>query len=70
MANLRVVELKAFVPARDFELSKRFYRDIGFTMAAFDNENATGSDADTRTLAKNAKAFSKALCEAAVNGTR
>lgn len=34
MANLRVVELKAFVPARDFELSKRFYRDIGFTMAS------------------------------------
>lgn len=34
MSNLRVVEIKAFVPARDFELSKRFYRDIGFTMAS------------------------------------
>jgi len=34
MANLRTVELKAFVPARDFELSKRFYADMGFTMAS------------------------------------
>ena len=24
------VEIKAFVPARDFELSKRFYADLGF----------------------------------------
>jgi len=30
--NLGTVELKAFVPARDFELSKRFYQAIGFTM--------------------------------------
>ncbi|MBS0218199.1 MAG: pentapeptide repeat-containing protein [Proteobacteria bacterium] len=28
--NLATVEIKAFVPARDFELSKRFYRDLGF----------------------------------------
>jgi len=34
MSKLRVVEVKAFVPAKDFELSKRFYRDIGFTMAS------------------------------------
>ena len=27
------VEIKAFVPARDFELSKRFYEDLGFTVA-------------------------------------
>jgi len=26
-----VIELKAFVPAKDFELSKRFYTDLGFT---------------------------------------
>lgn len=25
------IELKAFVPARDFALSKRFYADLGFT---------------------------------------
>ena len=34
MPNLRVTEVKAFVPASDFELSKRFYQDLGFTMAS------------------------------------
>lgn len=28
------VEIKAFVPARDFELSKSFYQDLGFTIAS------------------------------------
>ena len=32
MENLNAVELKPFVPARDFELSKRFYQDMGFTL--------------------------------------
>ena len=30
---METVEIKAFVPARDFELSKRFYQDLGFTLA-------------------------------------
>ena len=34
MSNLKVTEIKAFVPAKDFELSKRFYTDLGFTMAS------------------------------------
>jgi len=34
MANLRVIEVKAFVPSKDFETSKRFYRDLGFNMAS------------------------------------
>jgi catechol 2,3-dioxygenase-like lactoylglutathione lyase family enzyme len=34
MASLHVTEIKAFVPAKDFELSKRFYQDLGFTMAS------------------------------------
>lgn len=34
MNRLKTVELKAFVPAKDFELSKRFYQDLGFTMAS------------------------------------
>jgi uncharacterized glyoxalase superfamily protein PhnB len=34
MADLKVTEIKAFVPAKDFELSKRFYQDLGFTMAS------------------------------------
>jgi hypothetical protein len=32
--RLDIVEIKAFVPAKDFELSKQFYKDIGFTMAS------------------------------------
>ena len=30
--DLKSIEAKAFVPARDFELSKRFYQSIGFTL--------------------------------------
>ncbi len=30
MENLKTIEAKAFVPARDFDLSKRFYQDFGF----------------------------------------
>ncbi len=29
MSNYEVVEIKAFVPAKDFGLSKQFYTDIG-----------------------------------------
>jgi catechol 2,3-dioxygenase-like lactoylglutathione lyase family enzyme len=32
--TLDTVEIKAFVPAKDFELSLRFYRDLGFTVAS------------------------------------
>jgi catechol 2,3-dioxygenase-like lactoylglutathione lyase family enzyme len=34
MANLRTVEIKAFVPARDFAVSRHFYQDLGFTLAS------------------------------------
>ena len=34
MSNLDVTEIKAFVPAKDFEISKQFYKDIGFSMAS------------------------------------
>lgn len=30
--TLETVEIKAFVPAKDFALSKRFYADLGFTI--------------------------------------
>jgi len=33
MASLETLEIKAFVPSKDFELSKRFYQDLGFTLA-------------------------------------
>lgn len=32
--NLTVTEIKAFLPAKDFELSIRFYQDLGFTLAS------------------------------------
>lgn len=34
MNTLKTIELKAFVPAKDFELSKQFYQDMGFTLAS------------------------------------
>jgi len=33
MHDLTAIELKAFVPAKDFEKSRRFYQDLGFTTA-------------------------------------
>ena len=33
MGELATVEIKAFVPAKNFELSKSFYSDLGFTAA-------------------------------------
>jgi uncharacterized glyoxalase superfamily protein PhnB len=30
MATRRVLDVKAFVPAKDFELSRRFYLELGF----------------------------------------
>jgi catechol 2,3-dioxygenase-like lactoylglutathione lyase family enzyme len=38
--NLAAVEIKAFVPARDFERSKAFYQAIGFTVAWTSDELA------------------------------
>jgi len=40
MTNMATVEIKAFVPARDFGLSKRFYQDLGFTLAWSDDDLA------------------------------
>jgi catechol 2,3-dioxygenase-like lactoylglutathione lyase family enzyme len=33
VSKLRTVELKAFVPSRDFAVSKQFYQDLGFELA-------------------------------------
>ncbi|SFS15069.1 Glyoxalase-like domain-containing protein [Dyella sp. OK004] len=30
MPDLHAVEIKAFIPARDYDLSRRFYADVGF----------------------------------------
>jgi len=34
LSNLNTIELKAFVPAKDFDLSKEFYSDLGFTKSS------------------------------------
>lgn len=31
MTSLESIEIKAFVPAKDFEVSQHFYTDLGFT---------------------------------------
>jgi len=31
---MKTVEIKAFVPAKDYQLSKQFYKDFGFEMAS------------------------------------
>lgn len=53
MANFTVVEIKAFVPARDFALSKRFYADLGFTLASSDDDIAYFHHGDTSFLLQN-----------------
>lgn len=40
MDALDTVEIKAFVPARDFPLSRAFYQDLGFTVAFSSDELA------------------------------
>jgi uncharacterized glyoxalase superfamily protein PhnB len=40
MSNLRTLEAKAFVPARDFALSLQFYQDLGFELAWSDDDLA------------------------------
>jgi catechol 2,3-dioxygenase-like lactoylglutathione lyase family enzyme len=32
MSNLDAIELKAHLPAKDFETSQQFYQDLGFTL--------------------------------------
>jgi catechol 2,3-dioxygenase-like lactoylglutathione lyase family enzyme len=34
LTNLRITEIKAFVPSKNFEISKQFYKDLGFTLAS------------------------------------
>ena len=40
MSNLNTVEIKAFVPAKDYALSKQFYIDIGFEIPWSDDSLA------------------------------
>ena len=40
MSNMASIEVKAFVPARDLELSKQFYQDLGFVLVWSSDELA------------------------------
>ena len=53
MRNLRTVEIKAFVPARDFALCKRFYQDLGFALAWSDDDLAYFSHGSSSFLLQN-----------------
>jgi len=34
LSNLKTIELKAFIPSKNFNISKQFYSEIGFTKAS------------------------------------
>jgi hypothetical protein len=51
--NLQTVEIKAFVPARDFALSKQFYSDLGFAIPWSSDELAYLHAGDTSFLLRN-----------------
>jgi len=34
---MKTIEIKAFVPSKDFDLSKQFYQDLGFELASDSN---------------------------------
>lgn len=40
MPDLTAIEIKAFVPAKDFALSKSFYQDLGFVVSWSDADLA------------------------------
>jgi catechol 2,3-dioxygenase-like lactoylglutathione lyase family enzyme len=53
MAGLTTVEVKAFVPARDFDHSKQFYRDLGFHLVWSDHQLAEFRLGDSSFLLQN-----------------
>jgi uncharacterized glyoxalase superfamily protein PhnB len=53
MPNLKTIEIKAFVPAKDYALSKRFYADVGFTLASDSDGVAYFHHGDTSFLLQN-----------------
>src|SRR5580700_1993189 len=53
VGNLTTVEIKAFVPARDFALSKQFYQDLGFELAWSDDDLAYMRHGDSAFLLQN-----------------
>jgi catechol 2,3-dioxygenase-like lactoylglutathione lyase family enzyme len=50
---LDTLEIKAFVPAKDYELSKQFYQDLGFTMRSTSPEVSYFAYGDNSFLLQN-----------------
>ena len=61
MSQLETIEIKAFIPAKDFDLSKRFYEDLGFTVASSDGAIAYLHHGNSSFLLQNF--YEKALAE-------
>ena len=53
MTNLKTIELKTFLPSKDFEVSKQFYADLGFTKASDENGMAYFHHGDCSFLLQN-----------------
>jgi catechol 2,3-dioxygenase-like lactoylglutathione lyase family enzyme len=53
MSNLASIELKAFVPAQNFEVSKRFYQDLGFVLGWSSDDLAYFRHGDSSFLLQN-----------------
>ncbi|WP_211873736.1 VOC family protein [Plastoroseomonas arctica] len=53
MPNIATIEVKAFVPSRDFALSKRFYNDLGFAIAWSHDHVAEVRHGEARFLLQN-----------------
>jgi hypothetical protein len=53
MLNLNRIEAKAFVPAKDFETSKRLHQDLGFELSRSDDQLACLRHGKSRFLLQN-----------------
>ena len=53
MNALESIEIKAFVPAKDFDLSKQFYQDLGFNLRWSTEHLACMECGNTRFLLQN-----------------
>lgn len=53
MGNLTTIEVKAFVPSKDFSLSSGFYQDMGFDPAWTDDQLAYFRDGGSSFLLQN-----------------
>jgi catechol 2,3-dioxygenase-like lactoylglutathione lyase family enzyme len=53
MQDMTIVEIKAYVPSKDFDLSKRFYQDLGLNLAWSSDELAYFQYGDSSFLLQN-----------------